>query len=1256
MSENATATHKAPGKTLFSRIAKGAVWVFGAFLCVIFLLALLIFLLPQAVSTQWVREKAVEYATQTIQRPVRIQHLSWTWKGGILVEGLEIDDDPAWSDSPILAFRSFLVSIDFRQLLKRRLAVDAALKGVRCSLIKAKDGATNLESLLSGISRPSAPPSEPKEKSPEAGRLIPPPIQDIQLRVSLDDMTLRVDDREQNRTVLVTDASFLLDVPSLVSKPVTLSFSAREELDGKPLPPVHFHAKILDLMGEDASLNLKGLSANIQGQLPGMEISLTGSAAERSLRAELALDLEPLRNAAAPFLSPPPPEMSGTIDLGLKAFTGGTDAEETIQYDLNVEGRSLQAAGGPLKEKSVGPLRFSVKNAGVFHPVKGALEMQEGRVRLQDESHLSFRGAVGGLKAPPVTVDLSMDALSLHLYELLSLARPFVPAGIRLNKGGREKSGEPKLEIQNATLTGAVPAGPARLKWDRLKLTVPFAESALSGSSAILEGFLLNVSKGDITLASFLPTRAEATADIRLQALRVAGKETISLQDFRIPRFHLLADKLSLSPDAFFGVAGEIELAQSLSFQDLNVSKRIGISDLRQSLDLQVILPPSPSLSVTTCSFSASSPSLQGKGPPLETVAAPFGAGIEIKDLLFIKDQPDKVQVKEAKVSLSAGKIVSAQINARMEDSGLKKLLSDGTVALDLTKALPLLPSAMRTTHLKGGDLGGRIDLRWNYDGRRPTSKEMEIFLNNNVSIKEKAKAAAFVKSADIQAALTGLYLNIPLEGKGRISVDGIHTPKPLKFSLQNGLEQVKVGGDIALDGIRELPLSAKIGRPATLTLSFSGAFDQLEALNLSEHLTVEPVGLRQSFTVALSGLDRFLAGTEQEALTNALQKLRGTVRAALQANPGPDLTPYLHAFSIQGVEAAGTVEAALGLAFDGQGGITGRVQIDSPHLDATLKDRIRLKNLKMAVDLEKKLHVLLSKDGQPAVANAPAYLSVKVLGPSLSARPPTGNRQPTSSSSFAAGGFPTPFASIPALAFDSLYVKMDPIPVALTDFALQLRLQESLPVIDSFQFDVLGGTWVGDLYLFREQTEKDDLYLMEMNGSFTGIDAAKALPQTPGSGKAEGPAGETELAGSLSLYFPISSDPKTAMNRFSGAVRLTHIGPKTLERFLYAMDPSESNETIRKQRAILRQGTPLWITVEIQAGNLSLAGEVLVKGARIALPAIQRFNITALPIQQKLEKALSAMGPVVNALKTLSANAIVIENGKVKLLLRTLP
>ena len=939
--------------------------------------------------------------------------------------------------------------------------------------------------------------------------------------------------------------------------------------------------------------------------------------------------------------------------LDLKASMGGAGPEEKIHYEMELDGRALAASGGPLKEKAVGPLSFLVTNTGILSPEEGVLEFRKGAIHLQKEGDISFRGTIHGLKKPPLTANLLVDSISLNLQELISLAGPFVPAGIRLNNGKETKEGQPRLEIRNVAFTGAVPAGPNQLTWDNLELEIPFVESNLPGASAIAEGLHLKIGKGDVAMAAFFPGRAELTADLSMKSFHLKGKDEIFLKGLHIPRLHLLAGNLSPSPAAFFGLTGKIDLDQALSLESLSLSDRVAISNFLQSLNIRLTLPPSPSLSVTTLALSASSPSLSLKDLPSGPLKTPFKLETEIQQLELSKGEPFRMDMKEANLTMSAGKVMEAHLKAQMLDSGLKKLQVDGNAAVDLARAFPLLPSSLRPSSLKGGEVDGKIEVRWNYKGRRPTPAEVDRFVSKDVPLKEKLKSAGFVETAEIQTTLTDIRLDLPFGEDKAIKVDRINTPKPLKFSLANGLNNLDFEGQIVLEGIRKLPASMKIAQPVKGVLSISGTLDNLEALKISQNLSLAPLGFSQSFTATLSGLDRFLGDTDQASPEKTLKKLRGSLQVSLKANPGPELSPYLQALSIQGVDVSGTVEAAAGIDFDGNGGMTGRVRINSPHLDVAMKERLRVKGLKMAVDLEKKLRISAGKKNKkPTGTPAAPYLSVKVLDLPFSTQTMPGNRSRLSQNRYPMGDLRNPFASAPTLAFDSLYVKMEPFPLDLTDFALHLRLEDSLPVVDSFQFDILGGTWVGDITLSRKGNGPDELFLMEMDGAFTGINIARLAPRAQGTdsrGTAV-PAGETELAGNISLRFPISTDPDAAMDNFGGVVRLTHIGSKTLERFLYALDPSESNEMIRKQRALLRQGTPLWITIEIRSGNLSLTGEVLVKGTRITLPTIQRLNITALPLRKKLQKAFSSLGPVVDALKALSANTIFMDDGKIKL------
>jgi hypothetical protein len=64
---------------------------------------------------------------------------------------------------------------------------------------------------------------------------------------------------------------------------------------------------------------------------------------------------------------------------------------------------------------------------------------------------------------------------------------------------------------------------------------------------------------------------------------------------------------------------------------------------------------------------------------------------------------------------------------------------------------------------------------------------------------------------------------------------------------------------------------------------------------------------------------------------------------------------------------------------------------------------------------------------------------------------------------------------------------------------------------------------------------------------------------------------------------------------------------------------------------------------MKIQYGNLSLSGEVEAKGIRLSLPRIERFNISNLPIQRRIEKNLSVLGVIVDVLRKMSADGIYI-------------
>jgi len=300
------------------RIAKWLLWSFGAILFALILLLLTLLLIPSIVSIEWSKAQLEDQASQVIHRPVRIGALNWTWDRGILLKGLEIADDPLFSRKPITSIDRILVDVDIPQLAHGKLAFNLEIGGLHCHLIRDKNGQTNLGLLLSSITPPKEPLSIPasEDRRPTPSFTLP---LDLNGRVSMDRISIDIEDRAQDHLLSIHNASLLLDIPSLTEKPIQLQIHMEQEMDGKPLPPLRLGVRIEGLIDSGKSLNFKGASVNIDGSLPGFHVKALGSLGDMGLKGQIELDLPPLLLGVRPFLPPSLPDASGKLKMEMTA-------------------------------------------------------------------------------------------------------------------------------------------------------------------------------------------------------------------------------------------------------------------------------------------------------------------------------------------------------------------------------------------------------------------------------------------------------------------------------------------------------------------------------------------------------------------------------------------------------------------------------------------------------------------------------------------------------------------------------------------------------------------------------------------------------------------------------------------------------------------------------------------------------------------------------------------------------------------------
>jgi len=299
--------------------------------------------------------------------------------------------------------------------------------------------------------------------------------------------------------------------------------------------------------------------------------------------------------------------------------------------------------------------------------------------------------------------------------------------------------------------------------------------------------------------------------------------------------------------------------------------------------------------------------------------------------------------------------------------------------------------------------------------------------------------------------------------------------------------------------------------------------------------------------------------------------------------------------------------------------------------MDAELVKGVRVRNMKAHMNLEKSYQLDCSEKEGFSKKGETAPLSMQVLNQGTVGQ--SSSEIPESAFRRLMDDLRGSLAPERSLSFDRADIKAGPLNLKIENHEMEFRLVRSLPHGDYFRADLMGGTVMGSFSL----SEQEGLFIFKADCSLSGLNIKKLLPNII----QEIPDREAELSGRLSLKLPLSTDPGQLLNDLGMSVDLTQIGARTLERFLYAMDPYESNEGIVQQRNLLRMGTPRWIRLRIRHGSLSLYGEVEAKGIRLDLPPVERINVADLPVRRQMEDALSGLGHIIDMLKKVSADTV---------------
>jgi len=546
----------------------------------------------------------------------------------------------------------------------------------------------------------------------------------------------------------------------------------------------------------------------------------------------------------------------------------------------------------------------------------------------------------------------------------------------------------------------------------------------------------------------------------------------------------------------------------------------------------------------------------------------------------------------------------------------------------DLSEKLPAKFSEM----LK---VAGKSKLGWKFSGRLPDESEIKNL--TTASSFDLEKDIRFLDMLEAYFLMQDIGVDLALGDDKFLNIKSVYTDPPLQYSFNQNTGKGKMDGGIFVENaeikdIGDAP-SGNFKKPLKANLSFSGEHDYLKSFNFSQAITLDPINIKETFNLNLSGLESLLEPDIKLPLL--LKRIGGTAKWTANLTGKPDITGI-----IDNLDIDGNLEASLALKIVPDKNINAEILADVSGMNVVMGKQLSVNNLNLDLDLEKNYSIISGKkknEQQSSKKNIP--LSVRVMraeSDSTTIRSPLSGTSGTNNiSQRFISKIEKRLNTEHTVTFKSAHVEAGPIPLDIEHSNIDFYLNKGLPEAEYFRFDLLGGTLTGSIAV----TEKDSQFFLQLMLMFSGIDFSKIFPDTEFDSENK----DAEVSGQLMVFVPMLSNLDLLLQGLELDLKFTHISSRALERLLYALDPSESDESIVSQRTILRIGSPKQINITVKDGFFSLTGEIDAAGVSIKIPKIERVDITKVAGLEKYEEHLASLDSVVEILKITSANVIKI-------------
>ena len=1187
-----------------------------ALTCLILLIGIFIAALPSIVSTSRVRAVIEKQVSAAIQTDVTIETLAWSWTEGFLLQNLVIADYSGFSKDPLLTLNRLSFRPYLADLLKRCLHARLDLSGLYVNGVRKANGTLNLAQLLSAASGDAAPDTPPETfggQPPFRLQSTVPLPMDAAFSVFLEDMHLSYKDLETGQTAAATGMSITLDMPSLVEKPVTFVFSTDLALNEKRLPGQRLSLTLSHPRFEDRQMDFNQVAVDLAGDFSGISITASGNPVSSGIKGRVLFHLPEMLSLARPFL---PPDLAGMAVAGTllcRYDIHMLPGLEKLAFDTSLSVQDTVISGGPVAGGLLGPVFLTMVHKGSVNIKEGALFLEKGAFDMPSGIRSAYTARATGLYGSDPVLDFSAGRTEVDVKALYDFCRPLLPEELRQHPPAVfETLG---LEIETIGFSGN-PAKSAFVLLEGLRLFTPGLRILPETALADVTDVSLAVPRLTCTLEDHFPAALDLALKISVSGIKLGGELPMRAAGIHLQDLHLAGTNLKASATSPLGITGDMVLKDRFSIDAMAIPNTAELKALVQEGEFHYKLQETPVVGIAIDRLNTAIGRLTMNLPEPETVITTAGLSVTVPSITVSAMAPFAMDIRDARIKATLADAMTFAVSADIKDTGNTLVDVRGNMGLDLEGLSGLISPVL----LGGVTVEGRTGLSLGVTGRRFTSEELERVKADPYAMKENLP---FIHTAYAALDMKDVSFETTMGEDMPVRVAGITTLSPLSYAYDGQTGIGRLSGKLAAGHVEALPENI-IKDPLAFVLKLNGIHDGLEKVVLSQALTLSPFDIKEAFDLELAHVDALLASGLNAPMADVLTRLGAAVNLSVTPAGQMDFAAVKAVSSLSGdLSLQSTVHLAPGEAIRFQMGLNCR------NFNAAAPDLFALENLNADVRLDKMWSIRTAQTPETKDLSRPLSIEVLDAAPDRAGLNPAGENVVADF----LGSVKNRLKPARSVSISRVQVEGLPFPAAVRDMALDLELNNGLPRLPYIHMDLFGGTMLMSLALEKAGAD----FQVGLDMAFSGIDTRKLFPET-GKNR-ENP--DTEISGQMAVRLPMTTSMDTLLNRLTLDVHFSHIGKSALERMLYALDPTESNEEIVSQRKLLRKGTPKWIRVTVSDGALSYGGQVDILGVAQSLPAAQPVNISEPQFLNRFEGDLAGLQPVMAWLNRLSSSVI---------------